>query len=74
MGNNFKEFIKYAKQRSIESKGTSYEWDFNKFYPTENDEDFFIEVIRSCPYKTMTIENEHCWAELIDWFENEPLY
>ena len=70
----YNRFLEYARQRAKESKGTPYEWDFNKLYPTENDELFFISVIQSCPSKRLNIENESTWDELIDWFENEPNY
>lgn len=65
-------FIEYVKQRSEQSKGTTYEWEFSKLYPTKADEDYFIAVIEGHPkfdWKT----GEH-WDDIIDWFEDLPTY
>ena len=70
----YRKFLEYARKRSKESVGTPYEWDFDKIYPTENDKLFFISVIQSCPTIRLSIDKEHTWDELIDWFENEPNY
>lgn len=60
-----KEFIKYAKQRAIESKGTNYEWDFEKLYPNEIE---FLYIIRQHP--KFNINDKSCWEDIIDWFED----
>jgi outer membrane protein assembly factor BamD (BamD/ComL family) len=65
-------FIEYAKERSKQSVGTSYEWDFNKLYPTEDDVDYFIAIIAGHP-KFNWETGEH-WDDIIDWFENLPNY
>ena len=69
---NIKEFIEYAKQRSVESKGTNYEWDFNKLYPNENEIQFFLSVIEQHPRYTIVDDNH--WDDIIDWFENLESY
>lgn len=60
-----KELIKYAKQRAIESKGTNYEWDFEKLYPNEIE---FLYIIRQHP--KYNINDKSCWEDIIDWFED----
>ena len=65
------DFIAFAKRRAEDSKGTSYEWDFNQLYDTDDD---FMAVIESCNVKRLHWHNTVCWDELIDWFENLPIY
>lgn len=65
------ELITFAKKRSEDSKGTNYEWDFDKFYPTEEDIEYFISIIESCPF--YNIRNKHQWDDLFDWFENNKI-
>lgn len=66
------DFIKYARKRSVESKGTDYEWDFDKLYPTPMDIVWFIDFITYNKNKRLSIDKPETWDELIDWFENEP--
>lgn len=66
------QFIEFAKQRAIESQGTSYEWDFDTLYPTMKDEDYFIAVVSGHPKFDWTT-GEH-WDDIIDWFEDLPNY
>lgn len=56
-----KEFIKYAKQRANESKGTDYEWDFDN-------EIEFLYLIRQHPKHN--IKNKSSWEDIIDWYED----
>ena len=69
-----KRFVEYAKQRALESKGTKYEWSFEKLYPREEDVYYFLSVIEGCPRPNLIIEDEDCWDELMDWFEALPNY
>lgn len=69
-----KRFIEYAKQRAKESLNTSYAWEWEHLYPTEEDENFFMQVIEECDKGNLDWKNEHTWAELIDWFEDLPQY
>jgi hypothetical protein len=65
-------FIEFAKQRALESKGTPYEWDFNQLYPRPEDIDYFIAIIEGYP-KCDWKSGEH-WDDIIDWFEDLPVY
>ena len=65
------DFIAFAKRRAEDSKGTTYEWDFNQLYETDDD---FMDVIESCNIKRLHWHNTVCWDELIDWFETLPIY
>jgi hypothetical protein len=66
-------FIMFAKRRSEDSKGTPYEWDFDKLYPTEQDIEFFISVIEEHPIFKWDIHIAF-WHEIMDWFEDLPIY
>jgi hypothetical protein len=65
------DFIAFAKRRAEESKGTPYEWDFNQLYDTDDD---FMDIIESCEVKRLHWHNTAYWDELMDWFENLPIY
>lgn len=65
-------FIEYAKQRAKESLNTSYAWQWEHLYPTEEDENLFIQVIEDCKHLNWKDEND--WERLLDWFEDLPIY
>lgn len=68
-----KRFIEFVKERSEQSKGTSYEWDFDKLYPTKADVDYFLNVVKGHPMYDWDTEDYH-WDDIIDWFESLPNY
>lgn len=67
-----KRFIDYAKQRAKESLNTNYEWQWEDLYPTEEDENLFLQVIEDCKHLSWKDEND--WERLLDWFEDLPIY